>query len=516
MLSIKKRIIIFIILAIIIILAIFFINKKKESVSLPASGGKYREGIISQPEFNNPLLQDSGSDLAISQLVFSRLIKKGYNLEPNLDLVAKYKINPDATYTFYLYQNALWHDGKPVTVDDVIFTIDLAKKIKNNSSFNSLDVSKIDNYTFKISYPGNSDKLFSLLDIPILPKHIWENIPENDLNNLNLNIKPIGSGPFIFENIEFDKNKEKVKNYTLRKNDIFYRKPPYLEKIIFTFYPDIESAMKGLKQQEIQGLGFLFKGIDIPPEISYNHQIYKLETPQYVAAFFNLNNEKLTKSIRQSLNSLVDKKSLPPVLKGMGFPISGPLLNNYLNEPLDSFSNEPPPSNGLSKTSLELTLTIGEEPVFQEIATFLKRCWENEGIKVNIEIEGPEKIAAITRNGDFEILLYGVLAGLPSQQYAFWHSNFKEDRINLTGFSNRRVDELLELASLANEQDKKYEYLKEAESLIVKEYPAIFLYSPYYIYILRDNIKGVEINKTLLTPEERFDNIENWYIKTKF
>lgn len=99
--------------------------------------------------------------------------------------------------------------------------------------------------------------------------------------------------------------------------------------------------------------------------------------------------------------------------------------------------------------------------------------------------------------------------------YPLWHSSqINHPGINIAGFSNRRVDELLEKASLSYETEVRKKYYSEAQQVITQYIPAIFLYSPTYTYAVNKKIKGVEINQ-IIRPEDRFNRIENWYIKTK-
>jgi len=547
MINNKKKIIIFGILAI-LILAIFFINKWISNTVLePANGGRYTEGVVGFPEFSNPFIKTSNKvDTALNRLIFSSITKLGEDLKPKLDLALSYETDKDKkVYTFHLRKNILWHDGKKLTADDIVFTFNFAKRLPSlNQKFekiNRLKIEKIDELSFRIISPEPSPTLLSSLYFPILPKHIWENVPLEKAENNILNIQPIGSGPFIFKEIKID-NSGNAKSYTLKRNDYFYKKPPYLEEITFIFYPDTEKAFKALEHKEIQGIGFLPKNLNFLSN-SENLNTYKLTLPQYVGLFFNLKNKnspfsgKTGKSLRKALYSLVQKGKIPPVLEGIAFPVNSSLIDVYINpSEKQSFSsvNEYDAkkaenllrSLGWKKTNqfwekdgktLEITITTPKDKTLEEVGAFLKKNWEKSGIKTRINIVSKNEIAHILKTKNFEALLYGVLGGLPSQQYAFWHSPSAENEfINLTGFSNRKADELLELSAISiykgNEDYLKY--LKEFQEIIADEHPAIFLYSPYYIYLVDKKIKGVKASY-LLSPEDRLSGIENWYVKMK-
>ncbi len=111
-------------------------------------------------------------------------------------------------------------------------------------------------------------------------------------------------------------------------------------------------------------------------------------------------------------------------------------------------------------------------------------------------------------------MLFGLVIGRDLDFYAFWHSSQRDDPgLNITGYANIETDKILEKARNIRDQEELAEQLTEFNSELQKDIPAIFLYSPDFIYILPDNVKGVEISN-LISSEERFMNIHEWYIHT--
>jgi len=106
-------------------------------------------------------------------------------------------------------------------------------------------------------------------------------------------------------------------------------------------------------------------------------------------------------------------------------------------------------------------------------------------------------------------------SGNDANLFFFWHSSGKKDPgLNFTLYDNKDVDKLLEESKKATsitEENKKY---IEVSKHLLKDSPAIFLYSPQYIYVLNNKIKGVN-NQAIIKTSSRLNNINNWYIKTK-
>ena len=147
-----------------LISGIFAITKlySTYTTNAPAQGGNYREGIIGQPRFINPLLATTDTDRAIVKLVFSGLYKLDStgsvvpDLAENMPTVSEDK----QLYTVKLKQNAKWHNGTPVKADDVVFTIQTLQNAQYNSpqrsEWQSTTIEKIDDYTvsFKLNSPS--------------------------------------------------------------------------------------------------------------------------------------------------------------------------------------------------------------------------------------------------------------------------------------------------------------------------------------------------------------------------
>src|SRR5579862_2744361 len=173
----------------------------------PVPGGLYTEGLIGNFTNANPLYATGAADTAISRLVFSGLFKYDTNNKLVSDLAKGYQLSPDQKrYTVYLKQNLVWQDGQPFTADDVVFTYKTIQNIEAQSplysSWQSINVSKQDNYTVTFDLPNALSDFPESLVNGIIPYHLLKDIPAPQLRSAPFNTTPIGTGPFEWKFIE--------------------------------------------------------------------------------------------------------------------------------------------------------------------------------------------------------------------------------------------------------------------------------------------------------------------------
>ncbi len=168
---------------------------------------------------------------------------------------------------------------------------------------------------------------------------------------------------------------------------------------------------------------------------------------------------------------------------------------------------------------VNFTTVDDEESI--KVAEAIKKYWEQIGVKTNINIIPSSQIQTdVISTRQFEVLLFGQLLSRDPDLYAFWHSSqVGENGLNIANYANADVDKILEEGRAMSEEteeesEKRIKKYKEFQRLLNSDIPAIFLYSPTYTYIQAKNIKGFNVNN-IYSPSHRFNNINDWYIKTK-
>jgi peptide/nickel transport system substrate-binding protein len=141
--------------------------------------------------------------------------------------------------------------------------------------------------------------------------------------------------------------------------------------------------------------------------------------------------------------------------------------------------------------------------------------WRNFGAQVSVDVfETGNLNQNIIRPRRYDALFFGEVIGRDMDLYPFWHSSQRNDPgLNIALYVNSTVDSLVENARTTSDSEIRKEKLMEFENEIRKENPAVFIYSPKFIYVTPKKIKGLMLGQ-LSIPGERFANIHEWYIET--
>lgn len=525
----------------------------------PDFGGSFTEGLVGTPKHINPLLaQVNDVDRDLASLIYPGLMK--YNGEGKLEpaLAGSYTVSEDGlTYTFKLRENLKWHDGEPITADDVIFTVLTAQNPDYDSfqkqNWQGIDVSKGDGQTVIFKLKTKYAQFPSNTTLGILPKHIWGNIKPTNFALSEMNIKPaVGAGPYKFSKIKRDQLGN-IKSLEFTAFDKYYGGKPYISKIIFKFYPSEDELINAYNKNEIDGLGSLSPQKINSIRFRGQLKIKKLKLPRYFAVFFNQNQSKQLSdgNVRLALSYATDKDEiLNKILSGNGTIADSPLLPGIIELPASNDSIErynfdiekakkildeagwkyseenkvrekapPPPKKKGEKpgeaAKLEIRLTTSNWPELAAVADQIKKQWEAIGARVNVEILDLPELQQAIKGREYEALLFGEVLGLDPDPFSFWHSSQKRDPgLNLALYDNKAADKLLEEAKQTLDRSARLSKYDEFQKIVVKDVPAIFLYSPDYLYAQPAKIKNSNVS-IISMPSDRFSTINQWYIDTK-
>lgn len=358
----------------------------KNTEVLPAFGGEYKEGLIGQPRFINPLyLSDNDPDRDLVEILFSGLLKYNQKGEIVNDLSSDYQIkNNGKDYEFILKENVFWHDGNPLTPADIIFTIELIQSPQYKSPL-IIEWSGIraeaegDNKIIFHLQKKYSSFLETVANLKILPKHIFQNIPpENFPWTLVLKDYLQGSGPFKIKEIKED-SAGFIKRLTFERNEKFYDKKPFLKKISFYFYQNFDELIAALRLGEIDGFSVSDpKYLNVLKKEGYN--FYRIALPRYFALFFNSKDSKiLSQKVREALSFAVNKEEiLDKVFLGEGKVVNSPILADYFNfeSPSQIFNFDVDKAKEiLEKEGFKINPETGkrEKVVVKEVSLLFKR-----------------------------------------------------------------------------------------------------------------------------------------------
>ena len=525
-------------------------------VKVPLRGGELTEGIVGTPRFINPLLAISDADRDLTALVYSGLLRATPDGRFIPDLAERYVVSPDGlSYTFVIRENAAFHDGRPVTADDVVYTVAKAQE-------NSLKSPRRVNWEgVAAEKTGDREVVFRLkqpyapfiasLSIGIIPKHIWKNFEGDQFPFSAFNTNAVGSGPFEIKSVE--RAEDGIPNQiTLVANAGYVLGEPYIRKIVLKFYPNETALLDALSDGAIESVANI--GPEMTDRISPRSNVLRAPLTRVFGIFFNQNEKELLahREVRQALALVIDRDSiikdvlrgfgtpadspLPPTLTrsrpaGDGIPVLGGIANSSstsdvnLNSAmilLKSAGWKKNPATGTyeiknktGSSTLAFSLSTANIPELVDSARIIEKSWKELGVEVNVRVFEPSDLnQSVIRPRKYDSLLFGIVTGRNPDLYPFWHSSQRNDPgLNVALYTNAKVDKFLETMRTTVDVAAAGRATVGFEEEIARDTPAIFIWSPDFIYVLPQKLSGVSLGE-ITTPGDRFLNVHKWYIKT--
>src|SRR3989344_3682326 len=310
-------------------------------VEVPIRGGILTEGVVGNPRFINPVLVISEADKNLTALIYSGLVRITPSGGIKNDLAEDVLIPDDRrVYTVLIDENARFHDGTPVTADDIIFTV---QKITNpniksprRGNWDEVEIEKVDEKTVSFTLKRAYTPFIYNLAVGILPKHIWKNVSDDEFSFSQFNTLPIGSGPYKVERVE--RNPGGIPNfYRLISVENISSKAPFIKNLVFRFYPSETALIDAHNKHAVESLSGISpeKMLELKANGS---RVISSPLPRVFAIFFNQNQSKvlLNKEVRQALDLASPKEEIVKnVLGGYGTPIDWPLpagIYSWTNE----------------------------------------------------------------------------------------------------------------------------------------------------------------------------------------
>jgi len=505
-------------------------------IEVPERGGFLEEGIIGAPRFINPLLAISDSDKDLTSLVYGGLLKATPEGTLIPDLAQKWSVSEDSlTYTFTLKDDIYFHDGEPVTAEDVLFTvqkaIDPLLKSPRRGNFEGVTVRKVNDNEITFTLRQPYAPFIENATLGILPKHIWKNASSDEFAFSEYNTTPVGSGPYIVH---------KVKRSSAGLPTLFELKSfskynlgrPYIENLYMHVYQNEEDLTGSFKSHTIESMGSI-RADTVSTLNTEDFTLYQASLPRVFGLFFNQNqaNVFLHKEVREALDISAPKENITQTaLLGFGSPIESPVPHfagglgevvgtdtEKAKEILETHGWKIGEDGIRAKKSEKLSFSIStsDAPELKKTAEILKAAWLEIGVEVDIKVfESGDLNQNVIRPRKYDALLFGIIVGRDVDLYPFWHSSQRNDPgLNIALYANITTDKILEqVRSTINKDDQRALYQK-FEKEILEDIPAIFLYSPDFLYILPHKVRNVRLGH-VQTAGERFLNIHEWFIET--
>ncbi len=535
----------------VVIVALLLLSQQPISViTLPeaAPGGIYTEALIGSMGRLNPMLDwNNPADRDINRLIFSGLIRFDSHGLPQPDLAESWGTSSDGTlYNFSIRPSAVWHDGQPVTTDDVIFTIELIKSAGSlfpqdiKDLWSQIEVKRFDDKTLQFRLPEPFAPFLDYATFGVLPKHLLESVPADQLASAEFNLKPVGSGPYKFD--ELMTSGGQISGVSLKVNENYYLPRSYIEQIVFRFYPNSATAFDAYQQGEVLGISQLTVDVLESALMEPTLSVHTSRLPQMGLVFLNLNNPGVSflqnEKIRRALMLGVNRELIVSrIMHGQAIIADGPILPGswaYYDE-IEHFDYDPDAAAVLLKDEgfvipagggdvrakdgqfLAFSMVHPDDAVHTQIAQSIQADWALIGVKIDLQSVPYDSLVndfLASRNYQAALADLNTMRTPDPDPYLFWHQSESTGGQNYSQWDNRTASEYLETARIEADFDSRARLYRNFQVVFAKEMPSLPLYYPVYSYGVDAQVQGVQV-APMYDVSDRLALISEWYLVTR-
>lgn len=504
---------------------------EEESSGEATEGGTVTIGTLSDPVL---LLPTHSSDTAsgdIEDIIFNQLVRIDEEIVIQPELAKDWEISDDGlTYTFEIHEGVTFHDGEPLTADDVAFTfnvfIDEDYTGPRAGYFRALEeVEALDDTTVEFRLSEVDARFLANLGFGIMPEHILGDVAAEDFEEHDFTSNPIGSGPFKFEEW-VDGQYVQLEAY-----EDYWEGAPNLDRLTFSIVGDQNAMMAQLEAGDIDIA--TVPATDFETANAWDEEgLISLRSTlgyQYNYMGFNTRLDMFADvETRQAITHAIDRQTLiDEIGQGQGEVAHGPVspLSWAYPDEMPEFPYDVDKAKELlgeagweegadgilerDGEKLEFTIkTNSGNQIREDIAVILQSMLNEIGADVSVEfIEwGAFLDQVYPPNWDFDVIILGWALGTDPDPRAIWHSEEIEQGQNYTGYSDPEVDKLIDENVKIVDQDERAEALGEIFSRIAEAQPYTFLYYPNDLVAVPTNLEGF-----IHHPRLAFYKPHEWY-----
>ena len=496
-------------------------NQSTETTTTPTTTQKDTMVLaMDTPKTLHPLYNTQNNVAQALHLIFSPLVNIEEDGTISSNLAESWVVNETQTaVTITLKSGVTWHDGTPLTSDDVLFTLSQIKAIPDcpyqNAVSNILSTEKIDSTTFKIIYKQSFSGVLQALFFPVIPKHIY-GVPAEEAQKLN----PVGSGPYMYESTT------PLEALYLKANPNYFKGQPQILKVKINFIPDEESSLYSFKQGLID--------VVYTNEIEWGkytnnetHEPYEMVSPIYEFMGLNMNKAIFqNKNVRTALVYGIDREEIVNL-----YYLGHAVVTDSPISPVSYLNDKTLEQKGYDKEAAKLLLTeegyqldessqlmtkggrtlkfsllVNKENTERvKVAKEMQRMYKEIGIEMTVETVEQETYLSRITSKQYDAFLGGYQLSYALDLSFILHSASVLKGENYTGYTDSQMDELLQQAFVATPNQVEAAYSKLQQYLETMN-PYVSLYFKKSVLLTKNSIKG-EIKPT---PLNVFANVEKW------
>lgn len=498
----------------------------EEAVQNPQHGGTLHISMRS-PKTLNPILNEDVSVDNVLKLIFEHLFILNEELRPIPNLAQSAIFSEDGTYAIITLRNDIfWADGTPLTAADLIFTLDTIRSNPNSIYAevieNIFSYTQVDPLTVRVNFSNSSKGQGYMFLFPIIPRHYYlgQTNPSSQVN-----MTPLGNGPFMFESYTV------VRELNLVANPRSFRQP-YIQNVNVLITTDIETDFYALQHGIIEVLNANI--IDLGRHGGSISHLNITSTPKNHYDFLGFNFSKPIFQytiVRQAIAHAIPKQDLiQSVYLSQAISTNSPInpISWLYEEDLYEYELDLNLSRSLMLEAgfiemdngrlgsivlgevvpLSLNILVNEENVERvQIANILRQNLENIGININLMVYNMETYIDYIDSRNFDLVLGGFnLSVKPNLSFAFHSSQI--NRSNIFSYSSDTMDTLLESIRIAPNEILYKQAIRNLQKYINQELPVISIAFRTSVLLTNSDIKG-EIHPSL---NNIYQNIHQWFI----
>jgi peptide/nickel transport system substrate-binding protein len=406
--------------------------------------------------------------------------------------------------------------------------------------WDQIDVRQLDEKNLKFTLPEPFAPFLDYATFGVLPRHILGSTSPEQLDSAEFNINPVGTGPYKFDHLIVEGGN--IAGIVLSLNDRYYGTKPFIQQVVFRYYPDSRSAFDAYEQGEVLGVSDISH--EVLPEALADPELalYTSQLPQMSLVMLNTKSQEApfleNASVRRALLLGLNRGYIiSSILQGEAIVANGPILPGSwaYYDGIERLGYDPegaiqllkeegyviPASGGSVRakdnTALDFVLLHPDDPVHTQIAQAIQQQWAQIGVQVNLQgapydqmiptYLGPRAYAAalvdinISRTPD-------------PDPYPFWHEAEATGGQNYSQWDSRAASEYLEQARTETDFTVRTRHYRNFQVIFEKDLPSLPLYYPVHNYGVDAQVRGVQI-AALYDRSDRFSLIRNWYLVTR-
>lgn len=496
-----------------------------------ARGGTAVICLVSEPNGLNPFVSEDQRAADLLPLLYTPLVRYGDDHELGPWLARSWQWDPEhRQVTFELRDDVRWHDGQPLTAEDVAWTIRSAANpeyaywlIEDLMLLESVDVTGPNRVQVRFSQPPFAG-LEALAALPILPRHLLESLSIEDFSRAPYHNEPVGSGPFRFA------GRRDGGSIVLERSPDFPSDlgQPLLDRIVLRVIPEVSAQLVELGTGSVHGCVMNAIAADQALQDS-SLRVLKLELPN--VQVIPLRNDRPPFNdgrVRRALSAALDRSEIARVISSLASPAGNflPPENPFRTDSLNQANGNPQLAAALldsagwrlngrdpirrNAAGDALRFTIHGPAPYRDLLTLVQAQLRRSGMDAELQLLEPSSYFGTlrdpgTRPGTAMSLAFTPTRGVAFDPYPELHS---EGQSNLSSYSSPTVDSLVVALRTALDASARGRIYRQLQGAVAADVPTI-----YTVYVPRTFAHRRELRGARVGQDGPFSSAGEWYLE---